>query len=90
MISRRGFLGTLIGAALSIAGGVVPKVVPRTARDLSFFRFKGIDTTMAEEAGRRVAEEIERCILGLPSKYVFAKAPVTYEYVNFPSWPTSP
>jgi len=57
-----------------------------TARQLATSRNGGspLDTTMAELAGRRVAEEVERLLLGVAASFTFGGGTI-YGYTNFPS-----
>lgn len=57
-----------------------------TARQLATSRNGGspLDTTMAEEAARKVAEEAERLTLGLAPDFEYGGGKV-YGYTNFPS-----
>lgn len=56
------------------------------ARELMASRQGGapLDTTTAELAGRRVAEEVEKLLLGVSSSYTYGGGSV-YGYTNFPS-----
>ena len=56
-----------------------------TARELAVSRKDGVglDTTMAEMAGRRIAEAVEQLTIGSLSSYSFG-AGVVYGYINHP------
>jgi hypothetical protein len=64
-----------------------------SARRLAASRNSGtpLDTTMAEAAGRRVAEMIERTVIGVETGITYGKAasygrpPSVYGYTNFPT-----
>lgn len=64
-----------------------------SARRLAVSRNSGtpLDTTMAEASARRVAEQIERTLIGSITGYTYGvtadygRAPTVYGYTNFPS-----
>lgn len=64
---------------------IIHKDFQFSLRDLAISRSGGggLDTTMARLAGRRVAEEVEKLLLGVSSSYSFGGAAV-YGYTNLP------
>lgn len=65
---------------------IIHKDFQFSAREIAVSRNGGspLDTTMAELAGRRVAEEVEKLTLGVNATYSYGGGSI-YGYTNFPS-----
>jgi hypothetical protein len=77
MTNRRTFLAKCVGAVVAMAVAPLEPLLPRQVRELPrqvrelprILRHHPLNTEMAELAGRRLAEEVERRTLGLRSRY---------------------